>query len=483
MDVKKLGPVLEQIINKMSQNAKKRYETNPAPALAKASFDKVDTAAPYFTMGFGKASCMPKVRIPGKKKYYVGGYRNNNPATGVLDPMMARAVYIDDNSGHGGVVFCAVDCVGLFSVDVTEMRRRLAPFKRRTGCRSINICSTHNHAGIDTMGLWGPLPKSGRDKGFMQCVSDAVVAAVNAAYEDKRDGQLYLGYGEVPREWMRDSRLPEVFSNTFTRLRFEPDDGSREIYFANLASHSESLQGKNSLVSADFPAYIAEEVMRQRGAELAYFVGAIGGLISFFPQHEDNIESTKLTGRNLGNILCSITEEERIEPKISLIRQEFYVEAENPVLIGAAKIGIIPAKPYDLGSGRLNLGLKTEMTYMELGSLKMLLLPGELFPELAYGGYLTAEESAEGKDPSINPKTLCEIAEDEKLLIFGLANDELGYIPTPNDFCLHKELPYIEPARDRLDRRHYEETNSLGPNTSYFIADTFAEIMKTVKNS
>lgn len=471
------------IAKRISNGAGRRAKKTPLPALPDGVFDKVSEAkSEFFTMGFGKAQTMPDEPIPGKKKYYVAGYRAFNPAIGVLDPMMAKAVWIDDNSGKGGVVFCAVDCVGLFKYDVDRVKAELADFVKETGCRCMNICSTHNHAGIDTMGMWGPIPRSGRTEAFMRKVYDGIKTAVKDAYADRREGSLYLGYGKADEGMQRDDRKPQVFSDALTRLRFVPNDGTREIYFVNFASHSESLEGKNSLVSADFPAYIAEEVMRQKGAELCYFVGAIGGLVRMWPLDEDNVISTKKTGKRLGEILCDIKEEEEVKlsPKISFIKQEFYVEAENPVLISAAKIKLIPTIPYDLGSGALNVGLRTEITYMEIGSLKMVFLPGELFPELAYGGYLSAEESADGLDPSINPKTLCEIVDDDKLLVFGLSNDEIGYIPTPNDFHLHPEKPYLDKHDDRLGRRHYEETNSLGPNTAYFVVNTFQKMIDIV---
>jgi len=114
---------------------------------------------------------------------------------------------------------------------------------------------------------------------------------------------------------------------------------------------------------------------------------------------------------------------------------------------------------------------------------RALFLPGEIYPELVYGGYLSATESAEGKSPSENPLPLTEIAGDKDIVIFGLSNDEIGYIVTPNDFMLNSELPYIDQVRDRLDRRHYEETNSLGPNTAHVIADTFTKMYDKVKKA
>lgn len=482
MDI--LASVVKTVSNRLAKGGARQAKKQAVSPVSEGVFSKVsEPKSDFFTAGFGSAQTMPKDPIPGKKKYYVAGYRGNNPATGVLDPMMAKSVWLDDNSGKGGVVFCSVDCVGLFKVDVDKIKAELADFVSQTGCRCINICSTHNHAGIDTMGLWGKLPRSGRTEEFMRIVYDGVIDSIKKAYADRREGSLYLGYGKADEGMQRDDRKPQTFSDLLTRIRFVPNDGTREIYLVNFASHSESLEGKNSLVSADFPAYIAEEVMRQKGAEVCYFVGAIGGLIRMWPLDDDPVVSTKKTGHRLGEILCDIKAEDetKLEPKISFIKQELYVEAENPVLILGAKIKIIPSIPYALGTGALNMGLKTEITYMEIGSLKMVFLPGELFPELAYGGYLTAEESADGLEPSVNPKTLCEIAEDENLLVFGLSNDEIGYIVTPNDFHLHPDRPYLEGHYDRLERRHYEETNSLGPKTAYFIADTFQKMIDTAK--
>lgn len=476
-----LSTVIDTVAGILSANAQKKFALHKPPVLQKGTFDRADAPKDgCFTVGFGKCPVMPACKIPGKTTFYVGGYRINHPATGVLDPMMAKAVYIDDNTGRGGVVICQIDSVGVFRPDVMEIRNRLPDFCAQTGCRSINICSTHDHAGIDTMGLWGPLPRSGRNKAQIEKMYEGAVLAIQKAYAARRDGDLYYGFTEIDRELFRDSRLPEVFSNKLHRVRFVPKDGGREIFFVNFSSHSESLLGKNTLISADFPAYIAAEVEKEAGADMVYTVGAIGGLIMMRPMDENNILSTKKTGAYLGKALCAIQNEKKLEPTVNLLRQEFYIPCDNHVLLGASKIHIIPVDAYATGEGLLNQSLLTEMTYMEIGSLKMLLIPGEPFPENVYGGYLSAEESADGKDPAINPRPICEIA-GEELMILGLANDEIGYMPPPNDFHLDKELPYINQHTDRFDRRHYEETNSLGPNTARRIAEVFEDMMRTIR--
>lgn len=454
------------------------------PQIATADFDYMKPSKnTTFTVGFGKAPMMPEDIT--KKKYYVAGYNINNPATGILDTLYAHAIWIDDNTGRGGVVFVSLDAVGLLKSDGDIIKESLRDFMNETGCRSINILCTHDHAGIDTMGIWGPLPKTGRSAEFMTTVKQAIITAVKAAYEDRRGGKLLLGRVEVP-DMQEDIRTPVVYSNILTRLRFVPNDKSREIHFVNFASHSESLTSENSLISADFPAYFRERIYEKTGAETIYFVGAIGGMISMRSHAKtmpEKIEGTKELGRQLADYALTIKDEVELKANINFIKQEFFVEAENIVLMAAAQLSILHTKKYNSDEAKLGYLLKTEISYFETDELKMLLLPGETFPELVYGGYLSEEESATGLGPEANPTPLIEIVGDPNLLVFNLANDEIGYILPPNDFLLSKDAPYLDRAKDRHGRGHYEETNSVGPKTAVKIAQVVKEIMETVNKT
>ncbi len=471
-----LSKTAKKFVGVSGAKRKKIPELTPIP---KAEFDKLKTAkTASFTAGFGKARIVPPDLL--RKKYYIAGYNAYNPAKGLLDIPHAHAIWLDDNSGRGGMLFVSIDAVGMLNKDVNDAKASLADFINETGCRSINIMCTHNHAGIDTMGLWGPLPLTGRDPKYIAVVFEGIRNAVQKAYDDRRDGSLYLGTAAV-EGMQNDHRLPVVYSNILTRLRFAPEDGSREIYLINFAAHSESLGGDNALVSADFPCYLREEILNRTGAETVYCVGAIGGMISMDRIGDDRIESTKKIGRNLAEFALSIKDEKKLSPVINILKQEFYAEVDNYVLMLATKVGILQADRYASKNSVYGYALKTEMTYIEIGSLKMLLIPCEIFPELVFGGYLSSEDSAEGKEPETNPTPLTQIAGEEELLIFGLANDELGYVIPPNDFMLAPGIPYLDRVVDRLGRNHYEETNSMGPQTGPRIAEVFAEMMETVK--
>ncbi len=473
-----LKPAAKFVKKKMIKKGEKLVKKCPPKPLPKGVFDKIDGAkSEFFTAGFSKTDIMPDDIL--KKKYWVAGYNAYTPAKGVLDPMTTSAVWLDDNSGRGGVVFISVDSVGLTNYDVKYARDNLKDFCEKTGCRSINIFSTHNHAGIDTVGMWGPIPRTGRDKGYMKIVHDGIKKVVEEAYAGRKDGSLFYGKKETP-EIQRDSRLPNVFCKDLTRLRFVPKESGKEIWILNYASHTESMLGHNPIVSADFACYMRRGILETAGAETLYGIGAIGGLIRLKELDKNNVESTKLGGKALAETAVAIEDERKLSPVINLIRQEYYSPVDNYLLAMLASIGIMKSEFCGHDKSSLHMAVKTEMTYFEIGDLKMLLLPSEIFPELVYGGYLSAEESAEGKGPEVNPDPLVKIAGDDNLLLFGVTNDFTGYVVPPNDFLTHDEIPYADKATDRLGRRHYEETNSLGPLTAQTIADTFKGIMETV---
>ncbi len=482
MEKSVLHYLLNGIVKGHGKMALKSKKVQPLEPVEVDFIDK--PSAEKYTVGFHREVILPD--DIDTKKYYIAGYGENNPARGVIDPQYAHAVWIDDNSGRGGVLLISLDVVGLLNKDVNKIRELLKGFSAQTCCRYIGVMSTHNHAGIDTMGIWGRLPFSGKDDKFMDLLFNAVVKCAFEAYESRKNGDLYLGEIEVP-DMQEDIRTPIVYSKTLTRFRFVPDDNSNEIWLLNFASHSESLQGCNHLVSADFPCYLREKIRNKTGAETFYTVGAIGGMISMDIPDEKVlrdehrlIESTRNIGYKLADYALAIENDVKLEPLVNFARKEFYADVENPVLTIACDIGILTADKFTREEALNYWCLKSEITYFEIGGKKLLLLPGELFPELVFGGALSAEESATGKGPEMNPKLLCDIVGDENILVFGLANDELGYILPPNDFILHEKSPYIENGRDKHDRRHYEETNSMGPKTAQVIADAVEDIINAV---
>ena len=96
-----------------------------------------DTVGENWTVGFASSVLTPEDITA--DKYYIAGYNPNNPAKAVLDDMHAKAVYLDDNTGRGGVVICAIDCVGISRADINDIRKLVIESGEIPSLKSINI--------------------------------------------------------------------------------------------------------------------------------------------------------------------------------------------------------------------------------------------------------------------------------------------------------------------------------------------------------
>ena len=431
-----------------------------------------------WTAGFGCVEIIKdkQALLKNRGAYYVAGYNQDHPAMGILDNPTVRAVWLDDNSGRGGVILCSVDCVGISSADINDMRARLDDFTKDSGCRAIHIMSTHTHAAPDTLGLWGPLAVCGKNPDYMQAVSDSIYEAVHRAYETKRDGKLYYGSASIPGI-QYDSRDPQVFSDKLDQFRFE-DESGHSVRIFRFDIHPEALGGDNALISADFPYYMSKYIKEDTGDDTVFFAGAVGGLIYPYRQKHsdgsemDNISSTLQVGRIFADAAVSITDETELEPSLNIATAKFDLVLENTTFALMTSLGVINYEAKK-GDGPLGLELTTSVTYCTIGGVACAFVPGELFPELAYGGYYRESE--------LNPKTLSEIAGVDRVLVFGLCDDEIGYIVPESDFMLNDKAPYLEKAYEENGRRHYEETNCVGPKTAMRIANVFEELVNGVK--
>ncbi len=439
----------------------------------------------FFTCGFGKADLTPK--DVNEKTYYIAGYGSNNAAKSVLDHMFARAFFIDDNTGRGGAVICAVDAVGLSRRDINDIRKIVLQSGKTENLKSISVCATHTHSAIDTQGLWGEkIFKSGRNEEYMKFFKEKTAEAIIKAYENRKNGKLFYSVCKT-KDMHCDYRLPDAYDENLTKLRFESFDGSENVQVINFACHAELLGSKSNSISADFPCYMIKEIEENNeNTNAVYINGAIGGMISAKEirkvyRHEfDCLKYTQEYGKSLGELANSMTNEEELIPLLNIKSVPVKIKADNFVLIFARLMNVINNDCLR-SNKRKEAYVATELGYLELGSKQIgaFLIPGELFPELWNGQFLSADESATGKKAEYN--ILSPMTDCDHNFVVGLCNDELGYIIPDNDFLLNEKTPYIDAAKDRFDRRHYEETNSTGPDTARTILDETFNLIKSVK--
>lgn len=442
-------------------------------------------AGDCWSVGFAKEKLTPE--DVSADTYYIAGYNTNNPALDVLDDMYAKAVYLDDNTGRGGVVICAIDCVGISRADINDIRQKVIESGKLSCVKSINVCATHTHSAIDTQGLWGSAFYSdGKNDAFMQSLKEKTVQAIIAAYEARENGKLYFGTAEA-QGMQADTRTPIDYDATVTSIRFSPEDGCDDTYIVNFACHAEMLGAKTTVVSADFPAYMAKEIDEKTGGANVMFInGAIGGLISGDKLEDvlrnpefDCLAYTKQYGKDVASLVLATDNETELVPLINIKSQAVSVACDNTALLLARFIGVLNN---DVEKTAFNkVAIISEVSYMELGSkqIGVYMIPGELSPELESGNFFTAEESPLGTEADY--KVLSEMSDCAHSFVLGLCNDEIGYIIPENDFVLHEWLPYFNIPYDDFERKHYEETNSVGPQTAGILLEAMDKLISSAK--
>ncbi|MCR4905615.1 MAG: hypothetical protein K6A33_05995 [Clostridiales bacterium] len=418
-----------------------------------------------------------EIPLPDEGPFYIAGYHNGWEITEVRDLQRATALWLEAGDCRTAIV--SVDCVGLGSDTVARIRDALGDLTAETGC-TVHVVATHDHAGLDTLGLWGPVAEDGKNPAFMDNLVAACRDAVLRAYEDRRAGKLYASDTEMEGMY-RDSRDPQIWDPMLHQVRFVPDDGGAGIRVISCGAHAESLRGANTRLSRDYPGVLCDLVGERTGDRALFLPGAVGGLIMTkeFIDPFDAEENLLVTGEKLAQIASGPCEEVELAPSFSDASVAFSVPLDNTTFLYYKFLGILgnEAKP---GAGETGYELGTSLSVLRLGTKTLLLIPGEIFPELVFGGGrgdMAAHPERE------NPEPLGEILASHGLddfFVVGLADDELGYIVPPDDFLVDERAPYLEAAKPADGSRHYEETNSVGRGCADAIANALRELLKSI---
>lgn len=406
-------------------------------------------------------------------RYFLGGYLKfpAQEATGVIDDLCVRVVVLDDNSGRGAAAFAWIDAVGFMNADIKEIREKLSDITGYGKLISIDVGSTHNHSAIDTQGLWGNIPKSGRNQGYIDSVIQKTADAIREAYNNRSRGELYYSSKECP-ELFYDGRDPYSIDEKIHLFRFVPDDRTKkEIYITNFGAHPVNLGWSNTEISGDYPYYIEKNVTAGKNADFIFIQGAIGGAIhadmgvdNGIPEELSSFEKTKEYGRIVAEVLYELAEKgEAVEPILNVRHAQIDFEVNNFVFLLAESAGLCNVKAFK-EDGKVYL--TSEIGYIEIGkNIKIIEAPGEALPELVYGGFYSAEEAFNGTEYPYDGIATC-FDETDEVLVFGLCNDAVGYIVPDNDYS------------SSGDEGHYEETVSTGSKSGTAFSKAFFDLLK-----
>ncbi len=497
--------------------------------------------------GFAEADITPA--LDPARPVWIAGYGMGRRATGVHDPLRVRAVVLRD--GTRKFALACVDLVGLQYPETKRIRARLPEFAE------VMVSSTHNHEGPDVIGIWGANPlQRGADDRYLSLVVDRVVEAIRAA--DKAARPAEARYGEAEDESLvGDSRLPKVKDGKlrvvrFDRVRFDraatpAADAPAKVEQSSQATakplgllvvwtcHPEAMGSRNTLLTADFVAATVAKLSADHGCPVAYFSGAVGGLMA---PPDNRIRDS--AGRVLqegdfaysdgyGEAVAALANQalERATPirltPLAAATERIAIPVENKLYRAARAMGVLqrqmldwtgeeqlPPDPVGVSargnsqsgssqSGSSQSGsspsdesksgkaerkaaskatgaaVETEVGLLQLGELAVACIPGEIYPELVYGAFQEPVEPQVDFPNAPKEPTVAGLMPGPRWLLMGLANDEVGYILPKRQW---DERPPYAYGRDKPQ---YGEINSCGPDAAPIILRSLARCAQRLK--
>ena len=409
---------------------------------------------------------------------WLAGFHQNRPAQAVHDSIYVIATVLDDGETRLAVV--VLDAIGFFYDDVAEVRARLPA---AWGIDHAVIASTHSHEVPDLLGLWGPnYGTSGVDPAYRAFVKDQITAAIGAAVARLQPAAMHAAEIDIPdHELVADTRQPEVIDPGIRLLLFtDPTDSSTLGSILSWANHPETTWSQNLAITPDFPGYFRDAVAHgiRYGDEIVrdgvggihlYINGAIGGLMTTHPDMaiedpflgeffgEPTHEKARAVGHRLADaVLTHLNEGTRTvdtSPTLRVFNETIPIPLQNQGLAQAAQAGLIDRALDEDGS------MTSEVNLITLGEAWIVTIPGEIYPELINGGIETPAGADFPSEP-VEVPPIRAMMQGRVNLIFGLANDEIGYIIPKSEWDV--DAPYLYDA----DTSPYGEVVSPGPDTA-----------------
>ena len=439
-------------------------------------------------VGFARVKINPDLSDP-KRPVWVAGFSHNRAATAINDDLWAIACVVDDGYTRFGVV--ALDAIGFFHDDAVAVRRGCAPEWKLD---YTTVCSTHNHSTPDLMGLWGPnVLQTGVDPRYRQEVIAAATRALGDAVGALQPARLAFHEIATPMEGLvADTRKPIVFDPDIRVMHFtNPTNGATVGTIVGWANHPETPWSKNTEITSDFCGYLRDTLERgfsHEGRVMAvgvggihlYVNGAVGGLMTTHPSvtvrdpylqqefKEPSHEKSRAVGHQLAaRILPELAKTNvvtTIVAPISIRARTLALPIDNKLFLAAAYLGLIDR-------GHVGwMKMRTEVALVTLGEASIACIPGEIYPEIVNGGI----ERAPGGDFDIEPvevPPLRELMPGRIKFVFGLANDELGYIIPKSEWDQ-------KPPRLYGSKGVYGEINSCGPDTARLLHSALSDLCR-----
>jgi neutral ceramidase len=389
--------------------------------------------------GFAAVDITPPLGV------YLAGHFNARQANGIHDPLTAQALVFERGDERIALVGC--DLVGIPGELTALVRERLTEHGDDS---PVMLWATHTHAGPVLHSGWS----EPRDEDYFHTLAAKLAGAVTAASHGLRPVTVKIAWGAEDRisynrrYLMKDGSIrtnPGVGNPEISRVDgpkdpavgalFVEDEDGLQAVLVNFACHLDVLGNGNFLFSADYPYYMRQMLQAAYGKSLVIpFAngpcGNINHINVFANRRQGGYDHARMMGMLLAGEVLKI--ERDAEPlaaaelwgksRVLELQRRPYSEDELAEFRRLLADDRIPERAYPKIRARTHLsrheqGRATEpveVQTLKLGDLALCGIPAEYFVE--YGLQLRERSPA------------------KHTFVVELANDYMGYVPTPEAF-------------------------------------------------
>jgi hypothetical protein len=386
-----------------------------------------------YAAGAARTDVSPDHSVPmGGFGFCAGSAEACRWSEGVHDPVQASAAALADTQTGEVVVFVGVDSTGLLRPDIDDIHEAAqwalydAYGVYVEGPRVV-VSATHAHSAPDVTGLWGPNANP-RDEAYVAYLKAQAVAAAVQAFGALADAKL---------DWAKSS-APTNDDDTFGSddeiyvLRARTPSNDPIFLLTRWPAHPTCYGSENNAISSDWVGVFRKLSEEAHGGLSVFMQGPIGsvypergapvvpcdGPTDLFPEgyqdpDVDNHQTATCVGRNVANQVTAALQAPTPVPETGLVFRTttFEFHPTNLAFMALAKIGQIAIEYVDTKDPSSKM--MSTFSWITLGDLDYLTMPGEAFPSFAAAG--AAELKAAGSTTVIT---------------LGLAQDWMGYLLT-----------------------------------------------------
>ncbi len=372
-------------------------------------------------------------------------------STGIHDPLMAGALYLDGTplpgSDSGQVLIITCDLIGFDRAAVAEIRDLVTASTGLPGNRVMVGCS-HTHSGPATHCL----PTLGvPDDSYLAILKRKLAGLARMAVDGARPCRLGTQREPVSvginRREMRQGAMvlglnPEGTTAPYVDVvAVDTIEGEPLARYFVHAAHAVTLGGDNLLISGDWPGYAQRCLERIYGNGcVALFGQGCCGNINSDPR--GTFEVAEAQGRIMAGAVLKAAEYATKEPEVLVgaVSEELLLPCQDPPPVPEAE-AILAAAQADAATKGTNYGLKLmydglvdwaerllelsrsgatglttpfELQLFRLGNFALIAMPGEVFVEYALH--------------------LDETPLFRQTATMAYANGNIGYVPTAAAF-------------------------------------------------